>query len=319
MITNAINWDNKGDFYVRIEKLKCLVDIATTGSITNTAQRLYISQQAVSKNIKHLEQELGVDVLVRTKTGVYLTEAGRKVVEFAQKVIAEEEALHQQLDVLKQEEDKQAVHIEICSTSSVTKMVLPDVLVKLQAENENASINLVALNDIDYILQRVASGDCALGMMSINEQELYKKYAEWQNELVWETFVRDEIVVVVDNRYYAHHNIALNETLEKPEQLKTIYNLLPVESMRKTIYDLHIICSADADFHRSMMRQVGSVTIMSALDYQYYFHQKSYRAIRLNYDTPSIVHGVLYRKDAPTDIRRFVSLLRQAMQALQLK
>ena len=56
---------------MRIEKLKCLLDIAQTGSISATAQRLYISQQAVSKNIKHLEQELGVEVLVRTKTGVF--------------------------------------------------------------------------------------------------------------------------------------------------------------------------------------------------------------------------------------------------------
>ena len=37
---------------MRLEQLKCLLDIAHTGSITNTAQRLFISQQAVSKSIK---------------------------------------------------------------------------------------------------------------------------------------------------------------------------------------------------------------------------------------------------------------------------
>ena len=44
---------------MRLEQLKCLVDIAQTGSITGTAQRMYATQQAVSKSIKQLEKELG--------------------------------------------------------------------------------------------------------------------------------------------------------------------------------------------------------------------------------------------------------------------
>ncbi|MBR6756841.1 MAG: LysR family transcriptional regulator, partial [Peptococcaceae bacterium] len=163
---------------MRIEKLKCLLDIAQTGSISATAQRLYISQQAVSKNIKHLEQELGVEVLVRTKTGVFLTEAGRLVVDFAKKFVAEEAVLQQQLALLKLEEEKKDTYIEIWATSSVTKMVLPEVLAGIQMLDKKISVNLLQINDYDSIVQQVLTGENILGLMTINEQVLYTSYPE---------------------------------------------------------------------------------------------------------------------------------------------
>jgi len=304
---------------MRIEKLKCLLDIAQTGSISATAQRLYISQQAVSKNIKHLEQELGVEVLVRTKTGVFLTEAGRLVVDFAKKVVGEEEVLQQQLALLKLEEEKKDTYIEIWATSSVTKMVLPEVLAGIQMLDKKISVNLLQINDYDSIVQQVLTGENILGLMTINEQVLYTSYPELENELEWETFVRDEIVMVADGRYYRHDDFLDKISLENDKQIKTVYNLIPIEDLQSTIYDMHIICSTDADFHRSMMEQTGSLTFMSGLDYRYYFNNKRYLPLRVNYDLPNVVHGVLYRKDAPATVRNFIAGLKRAMQSLQSK
>ena len=75
---------------MRIEQLHCIVDIAETGSITATAQRQFVTQQAVSKTIKQLEKELNATLLIRTRTGVSFTEIGKELVTFAQKVLAEE-------------------------------------------------------------------------------------------------------------------------------------------------------------------------------------------------------------------------------------
>ena len=54
---------------MRMEQLRCIVDIAKTGSLTSTAKRLFVSQQAVSKSISQLEEELGVNILIRSKNG----------------------------------------------------------------------------------------------------------------------------------------------------------------------------------------------------------------------------------------------------------
>jgi len=50
--------------------------VATVGNITKAAQELMISQPAVSKAIKHLEEQLGGVLFTRTKRGVILTEEG---------------------------------------------------------------------------------------------------------------------------------------------------------------------------------------------------------------------------------------------------
>ena len=60
---------------MRIEQLRCIVDIAETGSLTATAQRQFITQQAVSKTIKQLEKELDATLLIRTHAGVSFTES----------------------------------------------------------------------------------------------------------------------------------------------------------------------------------------------------------------------------------------------------
>ena len=91
---------------MRLEQLKCLVDIAQTGSISSTAQRLYVTQQAVSKSIKQLEQELGIEILIRTNMGVRLTPIGQKVMEFARRVLDEEEQLRQEIQESKIAEEK---------------------------------------------------------------------------------------------------------------------------------------------------------------------------------------------------------------------
>ncbi|MBQ3120596.1 MAG: LysR family transcriptional regulator, partial [Peptococcaceae bacterium] len=76
---------------MRFEDLNCLVAVADTGSITAAAKRVFISQQAVSANIKKLEDELQCTLLVREKDGVSLTSKGQETVVFARKMLEEKE------------------------------------------------------------------------------------------------------------------------------------------------------------------------------------------------------------------------------------
>lgn len=74
---------------MRLEQLKYLVDVAQTHSITNTAQHFFITQQAISSSLKQLEEEFCATLLNRHSFGVTLTEQGKVVVDFAQRVIAD--------------------------------------------------------------------------------------------------------------------------------------------------------------------------------------------------------------------------------------
>ena len=50
---------------MRFEQLECLLAVEETGSFVGAAQRLFLTQQAISMSMKQLEQELGQPLLVR--------------------------------------------------------------------------------------------------------------------------------------------------------------------------------------------------------------------------------------------------------------
>ena len=69
------------------QALKTFVDIAQSGSFSATAERLHLSQPAVSKRIAALEQQVGHKLLDRVGRRVMLTEAGNNLLPHAQQVL----------------------------------------------------------------------------------------------------------------------------------------------------------------------------------------------------------------------------------------
>ena len=61
---------------MELKQLRYFQKVAKLSSITMAAEELYISQPAMSRCIKRLEEEVGTDLFERTMTGVQLTEAG---------------------------------------------------------------------------------------------------------------------------------------------------------------------------------------------------------------------------------------------------
>ncbi|MFI0975710.1 LysR family transcriptional regulator [Streptomyces sp. NPDC021093] len=57
--------------------LRCFVAVAEEGTLTRAAERLYVSQPALTKQVKQLEAQLGVVLFVRSRAGMALTDAGR--------------------------------------------------------------------------------------------------------------------------------------------------------------------------------------------------------------------------------------------------
>ncbi|MFJ8351070.1 LysR family transcriptional regulator [Streptomyces sp. NPDC094153] len=62
---------------VDIRLLRYFQAVAEEGTLTRAAGRLYVSQPALTKQVRRLENELGVQLFTRSRTGMALTEAGR--------------------------------------------------------------------------------------------------------------------------------------------------------------------------------------------------------------------------------------------------
>lgn len=298
---------------MRLEQLKCLLDIAHTGSITSTAQRLFVSQQAVSKSIKQLERELGLELLIRTKTGVSLTHAGEEVVRYAENMLDESEKLRARVEELKHINKKQST-INILSTSSVTNLALPYVISKLNARKDKQSIRVLPSFDLEDVMQSVRNRSNDIGLMTINATDLERKMKQYENDLEVEILVHDELVVVMDRKQYkgSYTNLYIEDFTTAP--VRTLYNIIPVEEVRQDVYNHNIICSNDADFHRSMMERADAYTLMSGLAYQYYFNTKRYVALNFQNDfTVPLVHVAVYHKSADEQIRSIIAMIRREM------
>lgn len=72
---------------IDFELYRVFYTVATIGNITKAAQELMISQPAVSKSIKNLEEQLGGVLFTRTKRGVVLTEEGKEFYKYIKQAI----------------------------------------------------------------------------------------------------------------------------------------------------------------------------------------------------------------------------------------
>lgn len=78
-----------GEAAVDVKQLKALVTVAEVGSVTRAADLLHLVQPAVTRQIRTLEQELGVPLFERARHGMRPTEAGAVMVDRARRALNE--------------------------------------------------------------------------------------------------------------------------------------------------------------------------------------------------------------------------------------
>jgi DNA-binding transcriptional LysR family regulator len=88
---------------MELYQLRGFVAIAETGQLTRAAEKLHLSQPALSAQLKALEEELDFSLFERTANGMALTAAGKRLRADAEKVIAAAQALRNDARALKGE------------------------------------------------------------------------------------------------------------------------------------------------------------------------------------------------------------------------
>jgi len=88
---------------MELYQLRSFVTVAELRHLTRAAEKLHISQPALSAQIKSLEDELGVALFDRTPGGMVLTAAGRRLLTGAEKVLAAAQTLRNEALALKGE------------------------------------------------------------------------------------------------------------------------------------------------------------------------------------------------------------------------
>lgn len=73
---------------MEFKQLRTFVEVAHTGSFTDAAQNLFLSQPTVSQHIRILEEEMGARLVLRTTRKIEITPLGRKLCSYAEDILA---------------------------------------------------------------------------------------------------------------------------------------------------------------------------------------------------------------------------------------
>ncbi|CAM4259563.1 LysR family transcriptional regulator [Lacicoccus alkaliphilus] len=82
---------------MKVDDYKLLVTLHEAKTLRQAAERLYISQPAVSQRLKSIEEEWGVEIFIRTKRELFVTGPGERIIHHARKVVESESILKEYL------------------------------------------------------------------------------------------------------------------------------------------------------------------------------------------------------------------------------
>ncbi|MCL2010386.1 MAG: LysR family transcriptional regulator [Synergistaceae bacterium] len=74
--------------YINLDLYRFFCEAAKTGNVTKAAERLYVSQSAVSQSIMHLEDKLGCKLFNRSKRGIQLTPEGEVLFSYVNNAVS---------------------------------------------------------------------------------------------------------------------------------------------------------------------------------------------------------------------------------------
>lgn len=148
---------------MNLQKYLAFVATAEYGSFTRAAEALHYSQSGVSRMIADLEQEWGLTLLERSRSGVCLTGDGVRLLPLAQRLCADFQQLETQVDELN---GLQAGLIRIGTFSSVAAHWLPSMIRAFQQDYPNIDYELV-VGYYPEIEEWIADGRVDCGFVSL--------------------------------------------------------------------------------------------------------------------------------------------------------
>lgn len=152
-----------------LRQLQYFHTVVRTGSFTEAAEECFISQSAISQQIKALENDLGVKLLVRENRSFHLTEAGEYLYQKSGQLLGDFERIKNETirigcgsqNVLRLGYLKSYSGKELLNAVLEYNDIFPDMQVHIQNGNHEALYHLLNSNQLDLVLndQRRAFSD----------------------------------------------------------------------------------------------------------------------------------------------------------------
>ncbi len=174
-------------------------------SFSQAAERLGVTQPAVSLQIRSLEERLGQQLLDRSGRRVEPTEAGRRLYRGAQRLLAQERQLLE--DVAGEAEGPLRGQLAIGASTGPGGTVVPVLLCQFAEANPEVTVEL-SIFDTQTIVDLVARRELELGVVGATPRN---------RSVAYEPFFRDEVVLVCPPGHrFAGRTVTLDDLRAEP-------------------------------------------------------------------------------------------------------
>jgi DNA-binding transcriptional LysR family regulator len=183
---------------MEIRQLRAFVSIAELGTFTAGAQRVHVTQAAISMQIRQLENELGARLFVRAPRRVMLTEAGEQLLLRARQILNDHDAAIEEIaDLAGAERGRLRVG---SASAMVTTEVLPKLLREVRRQHARADIT-VASGTSESLVQQILGGELDLAFVSLPVEA---------RGINTERLSQDQLVAIASPR----HRLAKQKTID---------------------------------------------------------------------------------------------------------
>jgi DNA-binding transcriptional LysR family regulator len=191
---------------MELRHLRTIVAVAQHRSLTKAGEELYLTQSAISQQIRRLERELGIEVFRRTSRSVELTAEGRVILGYAQRVLAEVDGLHSELEELT---GLLSGKLRIGGVYPTGPYDLFGMLADFRAAHPGVAVHMVEDTQDDVLAAlRADELDCAF--TALDPDALGDEFAAtllWQEEIV--------VALPVEHRLCSRQRVTLHELAEE--------------------------------------------------------------------------------------------------------
>ncbi|WEG15024.1 LysR family transcriptional regulator [Pullulanibacillus sp. KACC 23026] len=193
---------------MNLSSLKMFCDVVEEGSFTQAAQKGFVTQPAVTKQIHQLEDLYGAELFDRTDKRLILTEAGKALYPYAKEIVANFQGSIETVKAITGNAEKK---LHVGASLTIGDYILPDLLERFMNKKESIKFQLSLSNTPD-ILAKLQSYEIDIALVEgILERD--KK----ARDIIVEKFAEDELILVTPNndRWEGITEIGIREMIQE--------------------------------------------------------------------------------------------------------
>lgn len=300
---------------MKIEQITYLNDIAQTHSITQTAQRFFISQQALSVSMKKLEDEFGTIFLTRTNHGADLTQDGITFLHKARAILDMYQIIKD--DLLFDRADNQSPPAGQLHILGHTRILEPLLVNIFQQYTLNYPDMTITLNEKDNIgiIDAISKNEADLGIVFVPEFFLLDDFfcSQYQNKLNQQVLFSDQFIVCCSKTHplAQHKSLQMDSFSEIPTVLFDTSPKLFAIAGQLLPHNSHQYFTSNMSFQKAMIRKGLAISLITGFEFRkLYLKHQDLTALPLN-DSPRSIIMLLTPKgvDPTTGAALFIKML----------